>query len=683
VSRMCRVAVLIGWAVMPATVCRAAPLLHTVMAQSDQPFEEKGLKSVPVFDGQAPTAQRGGVLCWSTSSGAGSPYLYWAIARDAIAPAGTKPAPSPQLATVDVEYLDTEGTWFCLEYSDQETPDVPGRYVASPSIVSRGTGTWLKTSFLLEGPRFSGSFFGADFRLAAQKGDLYVRAVRVSNRGLSLRAAPSVILASGRMQEIPVQVCAIGEDGQPVPDGTLLTVGTDYGTVQNTTPTEGGRAMTRLALPPGPGQADVACTWLGLATTTRVVALSGKGDVEAMERPLPLEALLGAPVANTTVGAGCGIRMTGEDPPELEVRYALPPEGGMVDIPVCHWTGGVLKSIALDVAGDGTQNILMVRMRDTGGNVFQYWASTLRQTGWTTVTITPDQPSLAWGSGGRLRFPLEVTSLIVHSHPQEQARAGVLRLRNLRLITQEPTSSGTDVDLGWEGETLSLTCANALARPQDLTLAWQILGADGGVTRSSPPQTVTLPAHSAVRVPVQTKPADPVDGRVVVTAKSDVVDRMVSTPLRPAVWGEVALGPENQACGLHQVEEPDGPTVAATITGRLARAARIADMYFLADRDFSACRKASDVMLEAVCYSGQGCELLVEYDSDDASVSKVPDMPGAFKETGKLSLKPGAWTPVGFRLSGAWLRRRCNGADLRIKARGGTAWISKVTIRAL
>jgi len=157
-----------------------------------------------------------------------------------------------------------------------------------------------------------------------------------------------------------------------------------------------------------------------------------------------------------------------------------------------------------------------------------------------------------------------------------------------------------------------------------------------------------------------------------------------------AKTASLRLGAKDAGTGLLRVgEDPngDGVTVPAKVAGRECRqtapsanpssAGMMRCIYF----------RVTDPSFRPRCwitvtFFDRGIPWVLEYDSTDASVRRVPQAPGAFKAAGQYpGFGTGRWETITFEVSDARFAGRCNGGDFRIGApAGATLAVSSVSV---
>ncbi len=146
--------------------------------------------------------------------------------------------------------------------------------------------------------------------------------------------------------------------------------------------------------------------------------------------------------------------------------------------------------------------------------------------------------------------------------------------------------------------------------------------------------------------------------------------------------GEVVLGNPNTQRFMAQWDGADCRTVATELAGRPCRRMEGMYMLFSADGGIASGGRHPAVVVE-VDYLDQGDgAFFLEYDSLDETVLKVPERPGAFKETLGWELTgSGEWRTATFTLSDARFGGRCNGGDFRITSPGEPLAVAAVRVR--
>jgi len=146
----------------------------------------------------------------------------------------------------------------------------------------------------------------------------------------------------------------------------------------------------------------------------------------------------------------------------------------------------------------------------------------------------------------------------------------------------------------------------------------------------------------------------------------------------------VALGPQNQEKGLRQVDNEDGATEAATLSGREGRAIKPKPgpgryLYFAVDDSFK-WTESMDLTLEVEYFDAAAGTLSVEYDGSDASAPYH----GAYTRCPQVVRLAGSqsWKTAQFPLRGArFLNSQNRGADFRLAVEAPEFAARQVTLK--
>jgi hypothetical protein len=82
---------------------------------------------------------------------------------------------------------------------------------------------------------------------------------------------------------------------------------------------------------------------------------------------------------------------------------------------------GLPRSVAIDVHGDDSWNVVYLQLRDSTGEIFLYWVGNVNFTGWQTMTIEPGRVAPATtqsGNGdGILDLPIQLYKFVLGKNP--------------------------------------------------------------------------------------------------------------------------------------------------------------------------------------------------------------------------------------------------------------------------
>jgi hypothetical protein len=96
---------------------------------------------------------------------------------------------------------------------------------------------------------------------------------------------------------------------------------------------------------------------------------------------------------------------------------------------------GLPRRLSLDVAGDGTWNVVYLQVRDATGEIFHYAVGNLHYSGWKTMSVdlgTAAPAATFSGNGdGKLDLPVQVYRIVVDHNPGESILAGSVVVDNL------------------------------------------------------------------------------------------------------------------------------------------------------------------------------------------------------------------------------------------------------------
>ncbi|MCD6452487.1 MAG: glycosyltransferase [Acidobacteria bacterium] len=133
-----------------------------------------------------------------------------------------------------------------------------------------------------------------------------------------------------------------------------------------------------------------------------------------------------------------------------------------------------------------------------------------------------------------------------------------------------------------------------------------------------------------------------------------------------------SLGESGRYSGLLPLHLRDGLSEPIMVEGKSGRKLIPVDkksppyLYFSIDPTFARGRRK--FIIEVTYYDGGKSGFLIEYDSTDSQVTKVPEAPGAFKETKRILREgKGGWKKTFFFIPDACFSGRVNTADFRIK----------------
>ncbi len=144
-----------------------------------QGTESQGVRVLNGADGFVTYTSKGGSRCLTTMEGTqpASVFLYFDV--------GEMEWSAPVYVVVEY-YDDALAGMLALEYDSDTGDSLQAKYRRAEEQVGGrllGTGKWKKAIFMLKNPLFAGrQNLGADFRLSAYYGKVYVRAVRVKNQ---------------------------------------------------------------------------------------------------------------------------------------------------------------------------------------------------------------------------------------------------------------------------------------------------------------------------------------------------------------------------------------------------------------------------------------------------------------------------------------------------------------------
>jgi hypothetical protein len=82
---------------------------------------------------------------------------------------------------------------------------------------------------------------------------------------------------------------------------------------------------------------------------------------------------------------------------------------------------GLPRTIALDVYGDASWNVVYLQVRDSTGEIFLYWVGNVSFTGWQTMSIEPGRvapaTTLSGNADGILDLPIQLYKVILGKNP--------------------------------------------------------------------------------------------------------------------------------------------------------------------------------------------------------------------------------------------------------------------------
>jgi hypothetical protein len=503
-------------------------------------------------------------------------------------------------------------------------------------------------------------------------------------RKLTVRVLPRVAASMSETQ-YTVQVRAMEGRGRPAADGTLVELSADGGAFEPVIETRGGVGQTDLALSRPLSRGTVTARWADLSAVGDAIRLDGDSPPVLCDwQAVAVPHLASAPVASPQL-RDVGLRITeGGSWARLHYRPRGGSTGEAIKLLIHEPIPGAPDRICVAFRGDGRCATLEARLVDADGGTFQYRLASIGDLDRHTAAIPVSRYGVAWGGDGRIDPPLRLESLLVSFGTVANGESRHIDIGPVSFRTYLPSPPTLSLVSNPTSDLTALATAYVVAPVPRRGLPWaadaEVLDARGKVCDRCRLALDLTSDRSAYCLDIPRAPTWPTPAFLRVIPERPAVGQPHTLCIPPVRYGEARLGPQNDERGLNQIDLPDGRTWARRQGSRSIRVPRATDIYFAADRLFEACARPAAVRLTVDAYVAVGPSAIdIEYDSADQGVTVVPEWPGAFKQVCAGSRLRAGWRRLDVVLPDAWFRRRCNGADFRVKVREGQLGIETVS----
>ena len=401
------------------------------------PEEPQGLrfKDQPSVEETSRIAEMGGRPCRATDVENGL-YSFWFTTVPEFM------IPGVDAISVTVEYFDNGTSSIYLQYPSHP-PGGAVVYRSAPPVARTNTRQWKTATWQIVDPGFAdpatGSielgfngegWFGGDC-------ELYFASVRVTHEVIRLEADPPVVPADGATTS-RVSVLALNAGGDPVDDGSVVTIECDGAAAPPAVTTTGGQAEFTVTAGAEPQTVWITATCGGVARQCWIYQVAGEAPLQTFTRTYGADVLRDHLSLAGREAEDLAITDPAQqaDPGVAELHLAFP-EGleraralvSIHDLPV----PGKPTKLRLELGSNGGITQINVLLVDTAGRQFLYGVVDTPDgfNGWRTVEINADYIGACYGD--KLDFapqlPLRWQLLSLHFKPG--TTDGVVYVRTL------------------------------------------------------------------------------------------------------------------------------------------------------------------------------------------------------------------------------------------------------------